>query len=146
MLLWKPFVHQPRTGVRSCAGRAFPYCLHHSACFRAGLAPRRCSQGMARGRWELSFMRSWGMSQVRNHVVGVVVVSAGGGTGYPQASQKVLQVHLCTQGAGHGSPGTISQRALQLHSIGALVVWAAPPPSRACVQRGASAWFITAVF
>lgn len=28
--------------------------------------------------------------------------------------------------AGHGTPGTISQRVLQLHSIGPLVAWAAP--------------------
>lgn len=32
---------------------------------------------MARSRllWELSFMRAWSMSEVRNHVAGVVVVS-----------------------------------------------------------------------
>lgn len=144
MLLWRPFVHQPRTGVRSCACGAFPRRLHHSACFRAGLAPRRCSQRMARARWlwELSFMQAWGMW---NHVAGMVVVSADGGTSCTQAPQKVLQSHLCDQGAGHRSPGTISQGALQLHSIGPLVPWAATPPSQACVQRGASAWLTTAV-
>lgn len=96
--------------------------------------PEAAQPREGRGRWE-SFI---GLGHV-----GCGGRGGGWRHGCPQAPQKVFQVHLHAWRC-YGSPGTISSghSSSTASAPGGL---GSPSPSRACVQRGASAWLTAAV-
>lgn len=140
------FVHQPRTGVRSCACGSSP-----AACTTQPASGQAWHRGGAAKGWQgagcsgncLScglgaclrsgiMWRVWWSCRLWRHSC-------------LQTAQKVLQVHLCARRWPwvpwhHFTVGTPAPQHWPL------VAWVAPPPSQACVQRRASAWFTSTVF
>lgn len=138
LLIWRPFVHQPRTGAGSCARGLSP--TFQTAQPAPGQAWQQGNGASGDGKGQVAlgivFVSLRHVSEQESCVWGVVVVSTDRGMCCPQALQKVLQVHLYTQGAGlleswyHFTVGTAAPQHWPLGGLGSLLLLLPEPSCR----------------